>query len=313
MGPIRSYPPPCPISSLPAIDLVIISHSHYDHLDYDTIVQLWAIHKEYLRFVVPLGLREWFLRLGIGIDQDRVTELDWWDELWLDQKFGGGEDISKGEMLRIVCTPAQHGSGRNGFDASQSLWSSWTLEHISRGCTYRIFFGGDTGFQFHSPVPDATIYPTCPAFAEVALRIGKPDLSFLPISVGASMNFVKTIDVIGVVPDVDKGLTAANHMTPYDAVRVSKILRGKGEHSAKESNSRLTSDSTKSARVVAIHWGTFVTGLDEVHTSMQNLRQACHQQGVHYTRLLDERQDGNINQDSFACLNHGQSVYLKIN
>lgn len=125
-------------------------------------------------------------------------------------------------------------SGRYGLDTSHSLWSSWMLEHIFQGKTYRIFFGGDTGFQFDSPVPDAEIYPTCPAFAEVALRIGQPDISFLPISEGSLMNFVKSFDPIGVVPIVNKGLTAANHMTPHDAVRVGKIMRGLEEQSARE-------------------------------------------------------------------------------
>ncbi len=65
-GPIRSYAAPCPVASLPPIDIVIISHNHYDHLDYDTIKDLWAANKNRIRFVVPLGNKDWFVGAGAG-------------------------------------------------------------------------------------------------------------------------------------------------------------------------------------------------------------------------------------------------------
>lgn len=122
-GPTRSFPAPCPVSALPEIDIVFISHSHYDHLDYDSIVQLWNAHKDYIRFLVPTGNREWFLNLGIGIEEDRVTELDWWDEAWFDQKSGDIDALHREhDMLRVICTPAQHGSGKSTmFDAARRL------------------------------------------------------------------------------------------------------------------------------------------------------------------------------------------------
>lgn len=107
LGPLRFFPSPCSISALPEVDIVIISHSHYDHLDYDSIVELWQLHKDYIHFLVPLGLRDWFLGLNIGIAEDRVTELDWWDEISL---HDASHSIAE-KKLRIVCTPAQHGSG----------------------------------------------------------------------------------------------------------------------------------------------------------------------------------------------------------
>jgi N-acyl-phosphatidylethanolamine-hydrolysing phospholipase D len=81
------------------------------------IEELWAAHQEYIRFLVPLGDREWFLNLGIGIGEDRVTELDWWDETWLDQT-GGKTALDREQMLRVICTPAQHGSGELNFFTS---------------------------------------------------------------------------------------------------------------------------------------------------------------------------------------------------
>ena len=225
-------------------------------------------------------------------------------------------------------------TGRYGLDSSRSLWSSWTLEHICQGQTFRIFFGGDTGFQFHSPAsqPDAG-YPTCPAFAEVAKHIGTPDLSFLPISVGATFSFVKSYDPIGIIPQLDDGVTGANHMTPRDAVRVSKIMAGLGEGRLGETEPR--SRRSHPPVAVAIHWGTFVNDSAEVHQSMRELRNACHSQGVDYVRSIDERAPAQKQADStssaqeqspspfalaqppssragliFACLDHGQSIYL---
>ncbi|CDS00287.1 hypothetical protein, partial [Sporisorium scitamineum] len=176
-GPIRSYAAPCAISSLPPIDLVIISHNHYDHLDYDTICQLWAANKDRLRFVVPLGNKDWFVgshangeeglqptttsssssswtfalsgvtnattTSNLSIPPERMTELDWWDEVLLSQPSG-----DEGKVLRVVCTPAQHGSGRYGVDANCALWSSWFVEHPgpkADATPTKIFFGGDTG------------------------------------------------------------------------------------------------------------------------------------------------------------------------
>ena len=109
---MRHYPPPCTTAALPEIDVVLISHSHYDHLDYDTIVELWRANADHLRFVVPLGNRDWFLGMNLGIGEDRVTELDWWDEAWLDQGAEPGA-VERTETLRVVCTPAQHGSGES--------------------------------------------------------------------------------------------------------------------------------------------------------------------------------------------------------
>lgn len=243
----------------------------------------------------------------------------------------------------VECSPCliiPHATGRYGLDSSRSLWSSWTLEHICQGQTFRLFFGGDTGFQFHSPAsqPDAG-YPTCPAFAEVAKHIGTPDLSFLPISVGATFSFVKSYDPIGIIPQLDDGVTGANHMTPRDAVRVSKIMAGLGEGRLGEREPR--SRRSYPPVAVAIHWGTFVNDSAEVHQSMRDLRNACQSQGVDYVRSIDERVPAQEQGDShssaqehtgrdprrpspfalaqdpspragltFACLDHGQSIYL---
>jgi L-ascorbate metabolism protein UlaG (beta-lactamase superfamily) len=118
---------PIEVEKLPLIDAVLISHDHYDHLDYGSIKKL----KEKVKmFYTPLGvgahLHEW------GIEKERIVELDWWQETTFDS-------------LIFRCTPAQHFSGRGLNDRANTLWSSWIIqsEHDN------IFFSGDSGYGPH--------------------------------------------------------------------------------------------------------------------------------------------------------------------
>lgn len=116
---------PLPVDLLPQLDAVLISHDHYDHLDYESIVKLKD--KAHM-FYVPLGvgahLRSW------GIESDKITELDWWDNVSL-----GG--------LTLVSTPARHFSGRGVLDTYSTLWCSWVI----KGKKTTVFFGGDSGYD----------------------------------------------------------------------------------------------------------------------------------------------------------------------
>jgi L-ascorbate metabolism protein UlaG (beta-lactamase superfamily) len=145
LGPRRNHPVPARLEDLPALDAVLISHDHYDHLDTVTIDRL--VQLQTARFVVPLGvgshLRQW------GVPADRVIELDWGQSAELDG-------------LTLTCTEARHFSGRL-FTANPTLWSSWLVECAGR----RAFFGGDTGYT--------------DAFAELGSRHGPIDLTVLPI------------------------------------------------------------------------------------------------------------------------------------
>ncbi|KQC29087.1 membrane protein [Flagellimonas eckloniae] len=118
---------PLAIEQLPKIDAVLISHDHYDHLDYKSIIKL----KDKVEiFYVPLGvgvhLEKW------GIKKKSVVELDWWQEV----NYKG---------LQFVCTPAQHFSGRKFGGNQTTLWSSWVI--IS--ATDRLYFSGDSGYGNH--------------------------------------------------------------------------------------------------------------------------------------------------------------------
>ena len=314
-GPRRSYAPPCEVEDLPEIDLVMISHNHYDHLDFSTIMALWKHNRETVRFIVPLGNRRWFIECGVS--EDRVTELDWWDEILIrPQQAEAGV-----WPLKIACTPAQHNSGRSGFDANATLWSSWYLEHPGAAAKpYRIYFAGDTGYQFHdspgwppSPasskpkgqpaarVDDDSIqskHPVCPAFKDITNRLGRPHLLLLPVSVGATYDFFRNFsslpDSVNPIPRHSPGVTAHNHMPPWDAVRVLKAM-----------TADVSSDNEPPV-AVAMHWGTFVTEPVEVLKTLGQLEWACEAHGVEFARSLPKTSPRD--QACFLALNHGQSV-----
>jgi len=146
-GPKRVVPPGIDLGDLPHIDIVIISHDHYDSLDTDTVRKLYSrAGGDKTMFFVPLGLREWFQKLGIN----NVIEMDWWDEQELDG-------------LRIIATPMQHWGKRSPFSRNEHLWASWVIIADD----FRFYFGGDTGYSPH--------------FKETGEKFGPFDLAALPI------------------------------------------------------------------------------------------------------------------------------------
>jgi N-acyl-phosphatidylethanolamine-hydrolysing phospholipase D len=122
-GPRRLSPPGVGFDDLPRIDVVLISHDHYDHLDLSTVKRLAAARDPL--FLVPLGLKAWFAEHGMT----RVEELDWWQE----RRYGA---------VTFVCVPAQHFSQRTLTDANERLWASWAALTPER----RFYFSGDTGY-----------------------------------------------------------------------------------------------------------------------------------------------------------------------
>lgn len=124
-GPRRFQPVPVPLRALPPIDLVLISHDHYDHLDYPTIRQL---RRRRMPFVTSLGvgahLEAW------GVPAAQIVELDWWESYTLPTAD-----------LTVTATPSQHFSGRTPGTRNTTLWSSLVL----RAREHTVFFSGDTG------------------------------------------------------------------------------------------------------------------------------------------------------------------------
>jgi L-ascorbate metabolism protein UlaG (beta-lactamase superfamily) len=154
VGPTRMHPVPTPLSELPPVDAVIISHDHYDHLDKATIREL--VLSQAAPFLVPIGigahLRHW------GVPEHRIIELDWGGSISL-AALGRERD---GTDLVISCTEARHFSGR-GLVRNTTLWASWSIV----GPTHRAYFGGDTGYT--------------KAFAQAGAALGPFDLTLLPI------------------------------------------------------------------------------------------------------------------------------------
>ncbi|MCB1055401.1 MAG: MBL fold metallo-hydrolase, partial [Acidobacteria bacterium] len=125
-GPPRTTPPGLALEDLPPLDVVLLSHTHYDHLDAPSLERLVAHGKVGSAvFFVPLGVGAVLRRLGIEAE---IVELDWWQRR-----------AHRGLALDAV--PAQHFSARTPFDRNRTLWAGWVIEHSGR----RVYFAGDSG------------------------------------------------------------------------------------------------------------------------------------------------------------------------
>jgi len=144
-GPKRVRIPGIRFEDLPPIDVVVVSHNHYDHLDLPTLKRLSSQHNPSI--YVGLGNKRLLEKSGIT----RVREVDWWQE------------TSLSDSLRLTCVPAQHFSGRSLFDRNKTLWAGFVFE----GQAGPVYFAGDTGLGPH--------------FKQIANRFGKMRLALLPI------------------------------------------------------------------------------------------------------------------------------------
>lgn len=195
IGPKRLSPPAISLEDLPPIDLVVISHNHYDHLERKTVSYLGNTPL----WLVPLGLKKWFERRKIH----RILELDWWEEHRMDK-------------IKATCTPSQHWSKRTPFDDNQSLWSSWVLKIED----FNFFFAGDTGYNPYQ-------------FREIGEKLGPFDLSAIPIGAYEPRWFMKNYHVnpeeaVQIHLDVASKLSVGIHHTtfqladePWDAPTLS--------------------------------------------------------------------------------------------
>lgn len=128
-GPERAVAPAIQLADLPPIDMVLISHNHYDHLDIQSVeyIDKWLGRNSVKpKFYVPMGLKSWFDKRGIT----NVVELEWWQSETL------------GEW-QVYATPVKHHSGRGAFDKNKSHWAGWAVKHPE----FSFFFAGDTGYS----------------------------------------------------------------------------------------------------------------------------------------------------------------------
>jgi L-ascorbate metabolism protein UlaG (beta-lactamase superfamily) len=153
-GPRRFFAAPLRLEEMPEMDVVIVSHDHYDHLGEATIRTLAvspAMRRA--RWVTSRGVGE--ILHGFGVEKGRIAELDWTDSVAV-QGVGGAE-------LRITALPARHFSGRSMGNRFETLWSSFVL----RGSEHNIYFGADSGWW--------------PGFGEIGAAHGPFDLTMLEI------------------------------------------------------------------------------------------------------------------------------------
>ncbi|KAK0662667.1 Uncharacterized protein DIS24_g1820 [Lasiodiplodia hormozganensis] len=269
-GPKRFTPPPCALADLPdPVDVVIISHDHYDHLDAPTI--RFLVDRERKRqhamkigrgilFLCGLGVGRHLQ--GMGVREEEIVELDWWEGVRIAVRGVKG-------AARVIATPSQHFSGRGVWDAGKSLWCSWVVEEIgiddddddkrqqanmqasptkanesdAAGSppplrkNKRLYFAGDTGYRSVPPGvdkdPDAIAeLPRCPAFAEIGELYGPFDLSLLPIGCYSPRILLSPV-----------------HAAPEDSVCMHKDLRSK--------------------KSVAMHYGTVRMPLSEQYEDVR--------------------------------------------
>ena len=155
-GPSRTTPPGLAIEDLPEIDVIVISHNHYDHLDYQTILKITRkqINRQPL-VLVPLKLKKLLKSFGAR----NVKELDWWDTTTF-------------KNLNIHSVPVQHWSNRS-FNTNKTLWCGWVFENED----FKSIFVGDTGYSKD--------------FSTIQQKFGPMDLSMIPIGAYAPRWFMK--------------------------------------------------------------------------------------------------------------------------
>ena len=145
IGPKRLIPPAIPLDEIPNIDIVTVSHNHYDHLDIHSLKKISKKHPEAI-FLVPAGDKKLLKRKKIK----NVYDFDWWESI-----------EHKGFV--ITFTPVQHWSKRSLFDRNKSLWGGWFFDHKD----YSLYHAGDTGYSKD--------------FIDTKTKLGSPKYAFIPI------------------------------------------------------------------------------------------------------------------------------------
>ncbi len=203
IGPKRARKPGMKLDELPRIDLIVISHNHYDHMDAESIELL--TQKFDPLFIVPLGNAELIKDMGAK----KIVELDWWEE-----------HIIEKNQTTIKVVPTQHWSSRALFDRNEALWCGFIIKNNFK----QFYYSGDTGYGEH--------------FKKISEKFGKMDLSFLPIGAYEPRWFMKQQhmnpdDAVQAHLDVKSAKTIGTHFGTFqltnegidDPVEALKVAR----------------------------------------------------------------------------------------
>ncbi|KAI1319674.1 Metallo-hydrolase/oxidoreductase [Xylariaceae sp. FL0255] len=246
---------PCDIGDIPFVDAVIISHSHYDHLSYPSVLEVQKHHPN-AHFFVPLGLEKWFKESGVS----QVTEMDWWDEAEVSivptKNPSSATETEKPIRATFSCLPSQHSSGRTAFDRDRTLWASWAVRSGTPEKT--VWFGGDTGYRSVPKVPagvddrsaEYQHLPICPQFKEIGEHLNSIDLGLIPIGAYDP-----------------RYLFSGVHANPFDSVEIFRDTRCK--------------------RAMGIHWGTWVLTREDPLEPPKMLKEALRRRGMPETDVFD--------------------------
>jgi N-acyl-phosphatidylethanolamine-hydrolysing phospholipase D len=239
-GPARLAPPGVDFDALPAIDVVVLSHDHYDHLDKPTVERIHQRFGDTLRWVTPMGYTGWFEDFGITT----VVELDWWERASLAAHADQRERLDRGpdvvdlgqdrvlerSQLEITAAPARHWTRRSPFSDMDRLWASFALR-ASDGAA--VYFAGDSGFF--------------EGYGEVGERLGPFDLSLIPIGAYEPRWFMQ-----------------AAHMNPEEAVRTYIELGARGDFGGMHWGTFRLTDEAPLEPPVRTRTAWREAGLDEV-------------------------------------------------
>lgn len=295
----RWKPPSLSIDELGEIDVCVISHDHYDHLDLGSVEELFD--KGIVKFwAVPLGLKDWLVD-NVGIEEDRIVEMEWWQRVKFvkdsknsgtirkecgitnlvlekgDQKFHSSSDCQDhDDVLVLTCAPAQHWCSRSPFDRNTRLWCSWAVHsklasrnnETGSDTSNKDFNHNDsTATQLSFYFAGDTGYPNSfPLHRQIGDRLGPFDLAAIPIGAYKPRFFMHDA-----------------HCDPFEALKIHQDIRSK--------------------RSVAIHWGTFPLANEPFEEPPTLLQKAIFE-------LERKSVDGyhRPNQSHFVAIPHGESI-----
>jgi len=256
LGPKRLHPVPGRIEDMPAVDVVLISHDHYDHLDVPSITALERTHQPH--YVVPLGVNCHLM--AWGVPEDRITPLDW-------------RESTQVAGVQLTCTEARHNSGRGLVD-SQTLWAGWAIH----GPRHSAYYSGDSG--------------TSKRFAHIGADLGPFDLTLLPI--GAYDPYwpdlhLEPEQAVAAHRDVNRIGAVTEAVTADEAGVADEFIEGDqridtpgGAHEEGEATPTEREARTAAATSVMlpVHWATFNLAMHWWAEPMRRVRRAAEEAGV---------------------------------
>ncbi|KAJ1981767.1 hypothetical protein H4R35_000595 [Dimargaris xerosporica] len=249
LGPKRLRPVPCQLDQL-QVDIVLVSHNHYDHLDIQCVRDLGNS----VLWFVPAGLRMWFARVGIM----RVVEMDWWQTCQLQVDVVGPGPCRVVHQYRVTATPAQHWSGRGLFDSNRSLWCGWFVRRVDSS------LASDT--ELTDPTSGSTLSPTLvaptsgsvwtPADRDLGSFFHCGDTGYYAPIFQAIREYLGpvTLATLPIGSYQPRWYMCHQHTSPDDAVQIHQDLAAH--------------------RSLGVHWATFMLSDESYLTPPQDLRQA---------------------------------------